>query len=96
MKFAAAVVFSLSASVAAFSPASLRHQPRTTLSLHATLADKPALVREAPGAGYVPEWEDRPGLTQEEFLRSDISKPDLSEMYECPLTRWNAEGYVNG
>jgi hypothetical protein len=51
-------------------------------------------LREAPSAGWVPEWEDREGLTPEEFLQSDMSKPDLSGMWECPLTRWDTEGYV--
>jgi hypothetical protein len=46
----------------------------------------------APDAGYVPEWEDRPGLTPEEFMESDMSKPDLSGMWECPLTRWDYKG----
>lgn len=50
------------------------------------------IVREAPGAGWVPDWEDRPGLPEEEFLKSDMSKADLSGMWECPLTRWDAEG----
>lgn len=50
--------------------------------------------RVAPDAGYVPEWEDRPGLTPEEFLESDMDKPDRSGMWECPLTRWDSEGYV--
>jgi hypothetical protein len=49
-------------------------------------------VREAPGAGWEPEWEDRPGLAPEEFLQSDMSKPDLAGMWECPLTRWDSEG----
>jgi len=48
--------------------------------------------RTAPDAGYMPEWEDRPGLPVEEFMKSDESKPDLSGMWECPLTRWNSEG----
>ena len=47
--------------------------------------------REAPGAGYVPEWENRPGLTEEEFMKSDMSKPDLSGMWECPLTKWDSD-----
>merc|ERR1719223_1993785 len=48
--------------------------------------------RIAPDAGYTPEWEDRPGLTPEEFMQSDMSKPDLSGMWECPLTRWDSDG----
>mmetsp|Transcript_31584 Transcript_31584/g.47738 ORF Transcript_31584/g.47738 Transcript_31584/m.47738 type:complete len:452 (-) Transcript_31584:229-1584(-) len=47
--------------------------------------------RVAPEAGYVPEWEDRPGLSPEEFMKSDESKPDLSGMWECPLTKWDFE-----
>lgn len=48
--------------------------------------------REAPGAGYVPEWEGRESKkSPEEFLLSDMSKPDLSEMWECPLTRWDSD-----
>lgn len=50
--------------------------------------------RVAPDAGYVPEWEDRPGLSPEEFMKSDESKPDLSGMWECPLTKWDFEKYV--
>lgn len=61
----------------------------TTTSLFST-AEAPA--REAPDAGWVPEWEDREGLPQEEFLYTDMSKPDLSGMWECPLTRWDSEG----
>ena len=70
----------------------------TTTSLFSSTLDKPetaesaaAPVREAPGAGWVPEWEDRPGLEPEEFMASDMSKPDLSGMWECPLTRWNSD-----
>lgn len=47
--------------------------------------------RTAPDAGYMPEWEDREGLSPEEFIASDMSKPDLSGMWECPLTRWDTE-----
>jgi hypothetical protein len=50
--------------------------------------------RTAPDAGFVPEWEDRPGLSPEEFIASDMSKPDLSGMWECPLTKWDSDGYV--
>jgi hypothetical protein len=48
--------------------------------------------REAPSAGWVPEWEDREGLSPEVFMRSDMSKSDLSGMWECPLTLWDSEG----
>jgi len=47
--------------------------------------------RVAPDAGYIPEWENRgDGLSEEEFMKSDLSKPDLSEMWECPLTLWDS------
>jgi hypothetical protein len=48
--------------------------------------------REAPGAGWVPEWENREGLSPGEFIKSDMSKPDRSGMWECPLTRWDSDG----
>jgi len=45
--------------------------------------------------GTKPEWENRQ-RTQEytvsEFLQSDENQPDASEMWECPLTRWDSEG----
>jgi hypothetical protein len=63
----------------------------STSSLHATVQDAP-LVREAPGSGWEPEWEGRQGLPKEKFLESDMSKPDRSGMWECPLTRWDFEG----
>mmetsp|Transcript_30438 Transcript_30438/g.63554 ORF Transcript_30438/g.63554 Transcript_30438/m.63554 type:complete len:457 (-) Transcript_30438:278-1648(-) len=72
----------------AWAPSSAGASMRT--SLQATI-DAEAPTREAPGAGYVPEWEGRTGLTQEEFLQSDMSKEDLSGMWECPLTRWNPD-----
>lgn len=65
------------------------HQAKsTTTQLFSAVAPP---QREAPGAGYVPEWEDRPGLSPEEYMESDMSKPDLSGMWECPLTRWDSE-----
>lgn len=48
--------------------------------------------RVAPDAGYTPEWEDRPGLTPDAFMASDMTKDDLSGMWECPLTRWDSDG----
>lgn len=74
--------------VEAFAPMARRPNSVKTL-LHSAVAPP---ERIAPDAGYVPEWEDRPGLPDEEFLASDMSKPDLSEMWECPLTRWDSEG----
>ena len=86
MKITQSALFAalLSASVSAWSPSSTR------LQMAATLDAPPA--REAPGAGWEPEWEDRPGKSPEEFMRSDMSKPDLAGMWECPLTRWSSEG----
>lgn len=73
------------------SPSSLstgrRYQSTTVDDASAT-----AVIREAPGAGRKPAWENRPGLTPTEFMESDLSKPDLSGMWECPLTRWDYEG----
>jgi len=58
----------------------------------AVSVDSGAPERVAPDAGWNPEWEDRPGLPEEAFLKPDESKPDLSGMWECPLTRWDAAG----
>lgn len=64
-------------------------------ALSATVEDTTAAppVKEAPGAGWVPDWEDRKGLPESEFMKSDENQPDLSGMWECPLTRWDSEGY---
>ncbi len=76
------------------------HDSLAGLRLHATTLQQPpetttAPERSSPGAGYVPEWENRSGLTPAEFLNSNPNKPDLSVgMWECPLTRWNYEKYV--
>mmetsp|Transcript_5340 Transcript_5340/g.10180 ORF Transcript_5340/g.10180 Transcript_5340/m.10180 type:complete len:452 (-) Transcript_5340:120-1475(-) len=87
MKLITAVL--LLSSVTAFAPSynliSLSSRLYSTVEVNAP-------DRVAPGAGYVPEWEDRPGLSPQEFMKSDLSKPDLSGMWECPLTRWNSEG----
>ena len=68
---------------------------RATSSLYATTIEKPEhtipLERTAPGAGYLPQWEGRPGLTPEEFLASDMDAPDLSAMWESPMTLWDME-----
>ena len=47
--------------------------------------------RVAPDAGYIPEWTGRTGLTPEEFMESDMSKPDLSGMWESPFTLWDSD-----
>jgi hypothetical protein len=52
-------------------------------------------TRTTPDAEWVPDWEDRQGLEQDEYLQSDLSRPDRSAMWECPLTRWDSEGYVH-
>jgi hypothetical protein len=84
MKFILAA--SLLYSASAFAPS--RHASIST-RLHSTV-DPPERI--APDAGYMPEWEDREGLSPEEFMESDMSKPDRSGMWECPLTRWDSEG----
>ena len=89
LSFAAFSFAALPSATLAFSAALPGSVSRTALSA-ATLGEAP--VREAPGAGYEPEWEDRPGLSPEEFMKSDMSKPDRSGMWECPLTRWDSEG----
>lgn len=64
---------------------------QSLLQRQATTVEPP--IREAPGAGYVPAWENRQGKSPDEFLQSDMSKEDLSGMWECPLTRWDSQGY---
>mmetsp|Transcript_21206 Transcript_21206/g.44526 ORF Transcript_21206/g.44526 Transcript_21206/m.44526 type:complete len:455 (+) Transcript_21206:112-1476(+) len=73
--------------VAGFAPAQRSHFPT---SLASTTAQPPERI--APSAGWEPEWEGREGLSPEEFMKSDLSKPDLSGMWECPLTRWDSDG----
>lgn len=90
MKIAAAAVLTLLPVVACFAPPQQVRSTQRTTSLSSTIEAPPERV--APDAGYVPEWEDRPGLTPEEFMESDMSKPDLSGMWECPLTRWDYKG----
>jgi hypothetical protein len=99
MKFSHSVLLSFLATTVlsatpsgAFAP----HQSTTVKSLArnmvASLEPQAPPAREAPGAGYLPDWEDRPGKTPAEFMQSDLTKPDRSAMWECPLTRWNSEG----
>jgi hypothetical protein len=100
---AALAVLSLGASAFAPSGSSFLHRSSSRSSSSSTsallrsstttaAAEPPVIRKEAPGAGWVPDWEDRPGLSPEEFMRTDESKPDLSGMWECPLTRWDYEG----
>ena len=90
LSFAAFSFAVLPSSTLAFSAARQGYVSRAALYA-ATLGEAPP-VREAPGAGYEPDWEDRPGLSPEEFMKSDMAKPDRSGMWECPLTRWDSEG----
>jgi len=89
MKFsiAALALASSAPSVLGFSPSTAGQRLSSALS---STVEPPE--RTAPDAGYIPEWEDRTGLTPEEFMASDMSKPDLAGMWECPLTRWDSEG----
>jgi hypothetical protein len=79
----------LLSSTTAFAPNA--HNGRLSISLSSAVAPP---ERTAPSAGWMPDWEDRPGLSPEEFMESDLTKPDNSEMWECPLTRWDSDGYV--
>ena len=95
MKIITIIATLLASTCTAFAPPSIS---RRTSNLSSTI-EKPETSsstttpeRVAPDAGYVPEWEGRQGLTPEEFMKSDMSKPDLSGMWECPLTRWDSEG----
>ncbi len=73
--------------VSGFAPSQRSHFPT---SLASTTAQPPERV--APSAGWEPEWEGREGLAPEDFMKSDMTKPDLSGMWECPLTRWDSDG----
>jgi hypothetical protein len=90
--------------VVAFAPNAPNHAGggvMSRLAARSTMEEKsvppPAqpIKKEAPLAGWEPDWEDRPsGLTQDQFLQSDLTLPDLAGMWECPLTRWDSDGYV--
>lgn len=86
MKFSLAILSLTLTCGAAFAPTTRLSR---SFALQASVASPP--TREAPGAGWEPEWEDRPGLSPEEFIESDIDKPDLAGMWECPLTRWDSD-----
>lgn len=93
MKIAATALLLALGGASAFSPA-----PRASLTTRlASTVEKPAETavapeRTAPDAGWEPDWEGRTGLAPEEFMKSDMDKPDLSGMWECPLTRWDSNG----
>ena len=93
MKFSLAALALASTAPAVLAFSSTRLSSRTAYKSALSSTVEPP-ERTAPGAGYVPEWENRSGLKPEEFMASDMSKPDLSGMWECPLTRWDSEGYV--
>lgn len=83
-----AISLSLSTTAAAFAPIPTS---RASTRLSSTV-EKPATAspeRTAPDAGWEPDWEGREGLSPGEFMQSDMKKPDLSGMWECPLTRWD-------
>ena len=99
MKFATlALLSTLSSSTAFTAPSTTTFTTSYTKtrssSLQSTLEESPTTSqpeRIAPSAGHSPPWENRPGLTPEQFMQSDPSKPDISGMWECPLTRWDSE-----
>lgn len=85
----AAVLLSAS-TVLAFAPATHNKAGVNKSALFSTTEAPP--VKTAPDAGFEPEWEGRTGLPVAEFMSSDMSKPDVSGMWECPLTRWDSDG----
>jgi len=89
MKITTALITLSTVTVRAFAPSS--RSTTTTTRLSSTI-EKTAPERIAPDAGWEPEWEGRTGLSPDEFMKSDMNKPDLSGMWECPLTRWDSEG----
>ena len=94
MKISAAIIATLATSSTAFTPPQQQQQHSSTTKLYSTI-EKPTTAapeRTAPSAGYEPEWEGRTGLSPDEFMNSDMNKPDLSGMWECPLTLWDSEG----
>ena len=86
----AVAISAMPASTYAFTPSS-KGSFVSQSRLYSTMDPPP---RSAPDAAWVPDWEDRQGLSSDEFMQSDASKPDRSGMWECPLTRWDSDGYV--
>jgi hypothetical protein len=85
MKFILAVATLLS-TANAFAPIS---NHAVSSALQASIAPP---ERVAPDAGYEPEWKGKTGKSPDVFMESDMTKPDLSGMWECPLTRWDSDG----
>jgi hypothetical protein len=96
MRFTSSIVtacLAFSASTAAFAPAFQRSTKSvSSASKSARFSTMSPPERTAPDAGWEPEWEGRDGLPAEEFIQSDMSRPDIAGMWECPLTRWDADG----
>jgi hypothetical protein len=91
LSFAAFAVAAMPAATYAFAftPSSMGSSVVSQSRLYSTIEPPP---KTAPDAAFVPDWEDREGLERDEFLQSDVSKPDRSGMWECPLTRWDSDG----
>jgi hypothetical protein len=88
------LVFSIAVSVLVTSASAFMPVTTTqgsTVVVRSTVAPP---ERTSPGAGWEPAWENRPGLTPSEFMKSDMTKPELIDIWECPLTRWDTEGCV--
>lgn len=85
--FAAALL----SSAGAFAP-TMSDVQRLSILFSTVEATPPPPVKQTPGAGWEPEWEGREGLPASEFMTSDMTKPDRSDLWECPLTRWDSEG----
>jgi hypothetical protein len=94
MRFTSSILTALAftASTAAFAP-SFQHSTKSLSgsARFSTAAPSPP-EKVAPDAGWEPEWENRAGLPASEFIQSDMSKPDIAGMWECPLTRWDSDG----
>jgi len=87
LSLAAVALASMASPIAGFSSTKVRSTSNSKLS---STVEPPE--RLAPDAGYVPDWEDRAGLTPDKFMATDMDKPDLSGMWECPLTKWDSNG----
>jgi len=96
MRFTGSILtacLAFSASAAAFAPAAKhsKHSLASTSARFSTTAPSPP-ERVAPASGWEPEWEDREGLSEPDFMASNMGKPDIAGMWECPLTRWDSDG----